>query len=141
MQQVAKEEKLLREIFGEPSNRIQALFLKGVDARRFVPHPSNIILTRRANGVTGIILMSVETAPTEAEARARTKALADSIDTLEPDSFGPVIQQLVEHKTLTDFRTGVVVPAEPSVEEFRAQLLSTLPLPREVVEALEPPPP
>jgi hypothetical protein len=38
---------------------------------------------------------------------------------------------------LMDFRTGVVVPARPSVEELRALLLSALPLPAEVAQTLE----
>ena len=81
--------------------------------------------------------MSLESVETEVQAKARTKELADSIDALEPASFGPVIQQLILNKTLTDFRTGVVVPAEPTVEESRALLLSALPLPPEVARALE----
>ena len=95
------------------------------------------ILTRRADGGTGLILMTVESATTEAAARARAKELAGSIDALETDAFGPVIQRVVENKTLTDFRTGVVVSAQPSAEEFRALLLSALPLPAEVAEKLE----
>ena len=81
--------------------------------------------------------MSLETATTETDARARVKQLEETIDALEPESFGPVIQHLIEKKTLTDFRSGIIVPAQPSVDEFRAMLLSALPLPVEVAQRLE----
>lgn len=117
--------------------RAQGVFLNGINIGRFVPAGTNIILTRRSDGGTGVILVSLENATTETEAGARLKQLEESIDALEPESFGPVIQRRVEKKTLTDFRTGVIVPAEPSAEEFRAMLLSALPLPAEVAERLE----
>ena len=82
------------------------------------------------------LLPTLEPATTETEARRRAKQLVDSIDALEPESFGPVVQQVIENKSLTDFRTGMVVPAQPSVEEFRALLLSALPLPPEVEKQL-----
>jgi hypothetical protein len=123
--------------FNEPIGRTHALYLKGISLRHLVPDRANVILTRRSDGGTGIILMTLETATTEAKARARAKELAGSIDALEPDSFGPVIQRVIENKTLTDFRTGVVVSAQPTVEEFRALLLSALPLPPEVAQQLE----
>src|SRR5262249_24957155 len=104
---------------------------------RFVPTGTNIILTRRADGGTGVILMSLETVTTETEARSRLKQMEQTIDALEPESFGPVIQRFVEKKTLTDFRTGVIVPAQPVAEEFRAMLLSALALPAEVAHRLE----
>lgn len=129
-------ELLLKRIFGEGHGRTQAIFLKGINVRRLVPNTTNTILTRRPDGGTGIVLMTLEPATTETEARRRAKQLADSIEALEPESFGPVVQQVVENKSLTDFRTGVVVPAQPSVEEFRALLLSALPLPPEVEKQL-----
>jgi len=45
----------------------------------------------------------------------------------------PVLHLIAENQTITDFRTGLVIPAESSPEEFRAFLLSALPLPPEVV--------
>jgi len=131
-----KEELLLRTIFGELTGRTQAIFLKGINVGRLVPNQMNTILTQRADGGTGIVLMTLEPATTEAMARVRAKQLADSIDALEPDSFGPVIQRVIENQSLTDFRTGMVVPAQPSAAEFRALLLSALPLPPEVAKEL-----
>jgi hypothetical protein len=132
-----REEMLLRQIFGEATGRTQGIFLKGINVRRFVTMGDSTMLIHTSDGRTGFVLVTLETATTETGARARAKELADSIDALEPDSFGPVIQQIMGRKTLTDFRTGVVVPAEPSTEEFRALLLSALPLPPEVAKHLE----
>jgi ATP-dependent Clp protease ATP-binding subunit ClpC len=134
---LSQEEQALKKMFGEVHSQTQSLFLKGINPRQFVAAPSSVILTRRSDGVTGVILMSLESVETEAQAKARTKELANSIDALEPGAFGPVIQQLIHDKTLTDFRTGVVVSAQPTVEEFRALLLSALPLPNEVAQVLE----
>lgn len=131
------EEQLLQKVVGEVHSRTQALLLKGVNARQLLTHPSNVILTRRADGITGVILLSLESVETEAQAKVRTKELANRMDALEPASFGAVIQELIPGKTLTDFRTGVVVPGEPTVAEFRALLLSALPLPSEVTQVLE----
>jgi ATP-dependent Clp protease ATP-binding subunit ClpC len=136
------EELLLKRIFGEPHGeslgRTQAIYLRGINVRRLVPSQTNTILTRRADGGTGIVLLTLEAATTEAAARVRAKQLAEAIDVLESESFGPVIQRVVENKTLTDFRSGVVVPARPSGEEFRALLLSAVPLPPEVAQQINP---
>ncbi|HEX5221139.1 MAG TPA: hypothetical protein VFZ59_16365, partial [Verrucomicrobiae bacterium] len=134
---LTQEEQALKKMFGEVHSQTQSLFLKGINPQQFLTAPSSLILTRRGDGVTGVILMSLESVETEAQAKAHTKELANSIDALEPDAFGPVIQQLIHDKTLTDFRTGVVVSAQPTVEEFRALLLSALPLPTEVAQVLE----
>jgi hypothetical protein len=132
-----KEELLLRKIFGETVGRTQAIFVKGINVRRFVPAGNSTMLIRTSDGRTGFVLVTLESATTEAAARSRAKQLADSIDALEADSFGPVIHRLIEFKTLTDFRSGVVVPEKPSAEEFRALMLSALPLPPEVTQQLE----
>jgi ATP-dependent Clp protease ATP-binding subunit ClpA len=141
--ELTPEEQLLKRIhegihFRQSSvRRAQGVFLNGMNILRFVPAGTNIILTRRVDGGTGVVLMSLETAQTEAEARSRLKQLEDSIEAIEPESFGPVIQRFVQGKTLTDFRTGVIVPAQASVDEFRAMLLSALPLPSEIARNLE----
>jgi ATP-dependent Clp protease ATP-binding subunit ClpC len=135
------EELLLKQIFGaakgESLGRTQAIYLRGINVRRLVPSQTNTIPTRRADGGTGLVLLTLEAATTEAAARVRAKQLAEAIDVLAPESFGPVIQRVVENKTLTDFRSGVVVPARTSAAEFRALLLSALPLPPEVAQQLE----
>jgi ATP-dependent Clp protease ATP-binding subunit ClpA len=137
LKRLTKEELLLRQIFGEGQERTQGVFLNGVNIGRLVPAGTNIILVRRADGRTGVVLMSLETTTTQTDARARVKRLEETIDALEPESFGPVIQHLIEKKTLTDFRSGIIVPAQASADEFRAMLLSALPLPVEVARRLE----
>jgi ATP-dependent Clp protease ATP-binding subunit ClpC len=132
-----EEHSPLTAICTEPRGGTLAIFLNGTIVRRFLPDATNVILTRRADGGAGVILLTLETVTTEAAARTRVKELADAADALDVESFSPVIQRIVENRTLTDFRTGVVVPARPSVEEFRALLLSTLPLPPEVAQQLE----
>jgi ATP-dependent Clp protease ATP-binding subunit ClpA len=133
----SREESLLRRILNGEQIRARGIFLNGINITRFVPTGTNIVLTRRADGGTGVILMSLETVTTETEARSRLRQMEKTIDALEPESFGPVIQHLFEKKTLTDFRSGVIVPVQPSSEEFRAMLLSSLPLPAEVARQLE----
>jgi hypothetical protein len=133
-----REDILLRQIFGEAvAGRTQGILVQGINVRRFVPAGSSTMLIRTSDGRTGFVLVTLEATTTEAAARHRAKQLAESIDALEADAFGPVIHRLVEFKTLTDFRSGAVVPAQPSVEEFRALLLSALPLPPEVARQLE----
>jgi hypothetical protein len=131
-----QEALLLKSIFGEYMPRTQAIFLQGLSLHAFLPGATSTILTRRHNGGTGLVLMSVEPVASETGAKKRAKEMAASIDTLTPDTFGPVIQRVVENESLADFRTGVVVPAKPSAEEVRALLLSALPLPPELVPAL-----
>ena len=67
-------------IFGEPAGRTQAIYLKGINVRRFVPDKANTILTRRADGGTGIVAMKLEPAASETEAKALAQRMADSID-------------------------------------------------------------
>jgi hypothetical protein len=80
--------------------------------------------------------MQLLPAASEAQARARTEELAAVNDTIDPDTVGPVIQMIAEGRFISDFRTGLAVPALASPEEFRALLLSTLPLPVELREVL-----
>jgi ATP-dependent Clp protease ATP-binding subunit ClpC len=126
------EEQLLRRI----NNRLHTFHLKGLNLRRLLPTGPQCVLIRRDNSV-GILLVSIDPVASEDEARERTKKLLKTKDAPEPDEYGPVFQIITENKTLTDFRTGLVVPARPSTEEFRALLLSALPLPPEVDRVLE----
>lgn len=131
------EHLLLAGIFDEPRGRIQACYLQGLNLRRLVPDRAHTILAQRANGVMGLILMSLLPVASEAEAQARAKELAGTIDTIDPETFGPVIQMTTENRMLTDFRTGLAIPTTASGEQFRAWLLSALPLPSEVQDAVE----
>ena len=132
MDSLKKEDFLLAAISGKPQARIQAAFLQGLNLRRILPLPAQTILTRRQDGGLGVVLLTLIDAASELEARATVQHMADTIETLDPAAFGPVVQLIKEKKTLTDFRTGLAIPASASPEEFRAFFLSTLPLPPEV---------
>ena len=127
-----REAKTPKSTAREPSGRTQAILLQATHARCFLPADRTTILTRHADGQVGLVLMTVEEFGSETEARRLAKRLDAGIDTLAPDDFGPVMHLIHENRTLTDFRTGLVVPAEPSVEEMRALLLSALQLPQEL---------
>jgi ATP-dependent Clp protease ATP-binding subunit ClpA len=131
-----ENELLLKTIFGELPGRAQGMYFNGINARRLLPEKTGTILTRRSDGGTGIILMTVAEAGSEAEAFDLAKKMADSIDALEPDEFGPVIQTLIENESLTDFRSGVVISADVPVEELRALILYSLKLPEELAAVM-----
>jgi hypothetical protein len=128
-------ELMMKLVLGERAGRAQGLYINGTNVRRLLPGDSTI-LTRRANGGMGIVLMTIEKTGSVTEATAVAKKRAEEIDALEPDVFGPVIQMLVENEALTDFRSGIVISAEAPVEEMKALMLSSLKMPKEVEEVL-----
>lgn len=113
----------------------EAFYVKGLNLRRLIPPGAHCVPIRRDNGV-GIVLVTFEPAGSEEEARDIAKKLVEK-EPPPPEDFGPVFQIITENKTLTDYRTGLVIPAAPSAEEFRAVLLSALALPPEVQEAVQ----
>src|SRR6266545_564239 len=135
-----REELLLKPVFGEArSTPFQALFLKGPNLRKFLPVAGRTVLVRRADGSLGVLLLEVRDveSPAEAETLARSfapPAAASQASAVhsETENVGAVVQMLEVNERLTDFRSGFVIPAEPSPEEFRALVLSALPLPQEV---------
>jgi hypothetical protein len=135
-EQLRKEERLLRRIFGElKSGPIQALFLNGFNLRFLLPSATSTLLARRADGSMGVLLTHLRDASSlvEAEVVARNYLPeGGQMHDVDMELAGPVLQMIIENKTITDFRTGLVVPAEPSPEEFRALMLSALPLPPEI---------
>ena len=135
--QMKKEERLLRKIFGEPQpGPIQALFLNGFNLRRLVSSGTKTLLARRANGSLGILMMHLHDAASLAEAEVVARNYLPAADAASPSELeigAEVFQMITENKTITDFRTGLVIPANPSPEEFRALMLSALPLAPEVV--------
>jgi hypothetical protein len=83
----------------------------------------------------GVLLMHLREAASAVEAEAVVRTFlprADLNQHAEVPVGGAVLQMITEAKTITDFRTGLVIPAQPSPEEFRAFLLSSLPLPEGV---------
>ena len=125
------EESLLRNLFGEATPpAIQGVFLKGLNLRFLIPPEESAVLARRADGSLGVVNMRlVEAASaTEAEALAQNRLLEGSS---VANTTGSVLH-LMSQKTITDCRTGLIIPAKPEREEFRALMLSALPLPPEV---------
>ncbi len=117
-------------------NRVQVFYLKGLNLRRLLPAGPHCVLVRHENHV-GVVLVSVDPVDSEAAAREAARKFSDTKETPAPENYGPVFQIIAEGKSLTDFRTGLVVPARPSADEFRALLLSALPLPPEVERCLQ----
>lgn len=136
-QHFAPEEVLLRHIFGEKVgdfiNPVQAVLLEGPAVARLVSSGAHTVLIRRTDGFTLTMMHTrIVASKTEAEQFARDCLSAGDADGNMTVNPGGIIQVVHRGKTITDFRTGVVVPAEPSNEEFRALMLSGLDLPREV---------
>lgn len=137
-EQLKKEELLLRKIFGERDPApapMQGLFVTGINIRSIVPAGGNTVLLRRADGSMGVLLMHLREAACAAEAKTVVRTFlprGDLNQHAEIQAEGAVLQMITERKDITDFRTALVIPVEPSPEQFRALLLSTLPLPVEV---------
>jgi ATP-dependent Clp protease ATP-binding subunit ClpA len=101
--------------------------------RRVLPAGESCILVRRADGTLGGILVSLRLAHSAQELRALLAQESEPADGgAVSASLGPVIHSLAASHELTDFRSGLVVPANPSPDQARAFLLSALPLPAEL---------
>jgi hypothetical protein len=132
---LAKEELLLRNIFGESAPKAQALFLNGFNLRFLIPPGANTVLVRRRDGNLGILMTHMHEVTSEAEAeKVARKYLPENREAR------PVVVEIAESvlhmmtpKTITDYRNGLIIPGEPQPEEFRALMLSALPLPPEIV--------
>jgi DNA polymerase III delta prime subunit len=114
---------------------LQTLFLKGLNLRQFFPAEPRTILARTDDGAFGTCSMTLLSVSDLAEARAVANRLAQTPGGAS-ETTGPVIQRWVEKETLADFRTGLAIPAEPSADEFRTWLLSSLPLPAELATVM-----
>lgn len=134
---LAKEELLLRKIFGEPvpKEQAQALFLNGFNLRCLIPSGTNTVLARRRDGNLGILMTHLHEAASEAEAEAVARNYLP--ENYQAPPAGVEIAESVLHmltkKTITDYRNGLVIPGEPQPAEFRALMLSALPLPPEII--------
>jgi hypothetical protein len=135
-EQVPGDGWLSKRIVAEPQpDPIQGLFLNGFNIRSILPCGAHPLLLRRADGSMGVLLMHLREAASATEAQAVARTFLPRADLNQPAEVpveGAVLQMITETKTITDFRTGLVIPAQPSPEEFRAFLLSSLALPKEV---------
>jgi ATP-dependent Clp protease ATP-binding subunit ClpA len=134
---LAKEELLLRKIFGEPvpKEQAQALFLNGFNLRFLIPSGTNTVLARRRDGNLGILMTHLHeaTSETEAENVARNYLPENYQARPAPVEIAESVLHMMTKKTITDYRNGLVIPGEPQPEEFRTMMLSALPLPPEII--------
>ena len=108
---------------------VQALYLEGCNLRELLPLGNRPILVRRTDGGLGVLVARVLEPASREEAK-----LAAAASLGQPLQAGELVwHRITEGKTIADFRTGLVIPAEPSPEEFRAFMLSSLALPWEVL--------
>ncbi|MEW6159096.1 MAG: AAA family ATPase, partial [Verrucomicrobiota bacterium] len=114
---------------------VNAFWLCGFNLRRLIPGGCSVILMRLSAGSLIALFNEMQDVCTEAEARALLRDFRpeDARRGLRSvGSMNGVWQLMTQGKTLLDFRNGLLVPAQPSPEEFRALLLSALPLPPEI---------
>lgn len=122
-----------KESLRPPSN---ALYLTGLNIGQLLTPGSTPLLFRRTEGTLGIIFMHLHNAGSLVEAAAIARTLlpqSGKSPNVEESSQRNDVQMIVDAKSIIDFRTGLEIPAQPTPEEFRAFLLSALPLPAEVV--------
>jgi hypothetical protein len=126
------EECLLRTIFGKAGPAFHGLpmFVNGFNLRFQLPPQASVLLARRTDGSLGLVSTRLLAAASVAEAESvARKHLSAGNGVAKP--AGDVLF-LMTSKTITDFRTGLIIPDKPGKEEFRALMLSALPLPPEV---------
>ena len=118
----------------KPAGACQAVVVNGVNLTTFLPQQPQTILVRHAGGGLGLITMTFIPQESLEAARETAARLVKTEQGVDLARLGPVVQLLVPHKTILDFRTGLEISAEGTAEDFRAFSLSTLPLSREVLE-------
>jgi ATP-dependent Clp protease ATP-binding subunit ClpC len=136
MPRLSRDDAILKEILRNPPlQRFHVLFLEGANLRRLAPRGSATILVRRSSGSLGVIVTELLDLDSLDAAKSFAQSLGDgtllkSEDATSP--FGPVVQMVSADDSLTDFRTGLSVSQDPSDDDFRAFMLSALPLPPEL---------
>jgi hypothetical protein len=126
------EELLLREMFAEALPSTQALFVEGSNLLRILQPENNTVFARQATGALSLVLMQLQPVANLKEAADRANEFIAGVKEFGIEQSGPLRSpalMITENKSITDFRTGLVIPANPSAEEFRALMLSALPSP------------
>jgi ATP-dependent Clp protease ATP-binding subunit ClpC len=135
--QIDSAQAFMKALLNEGPERVQALHLQGFNLRRLLSEAVATILVRRCDGSLGMILTGIHEAASEDEAKALSDQAVGLKERVAFGAFGPVTHLIDANKSITDFRSGIVLSGKPSTEEFRAALISALPLPREVAHALD----
>jgi len=129
LEQFAPEERLLREIFAEALPCTQAVYIEGFNLLRILQAGGNAVFVRHATGTLSMVLTQVRPVATVKEAKDRANDFLTSVKEFGIEQSGPIgspALMITENKSITDFRSGLVIPARPSPEEFRALMLSAL---------------
>jgi hypothetical protein len=131
---LTQEELRLKTLSGEPPPKAQALFLNGYNLRGLVPPGANTVLARRRDGNLGILMTHLHEAASQAEAENVARNYWPEKPAAGPAAFeiAESVLQMMTKNSILDYRNGLVIPAEPQPEEFRALMLSALPLPPEI---------
>ena len=130
------EDRVLRFILSKNTERIQALHFTGVPWKQLLPAPAATVLVRRFDGSLGMIQLSVMDVAAKADAHSIARQANELGEKVPLDAFGAISHLIIQGKSITDCRSGLIVPAKPSTEEFRAAVLAGLPLPQEVAAVL-----
>jgi ATP-dependent Clp protease ATP-binding subunit ClpC len=129
---LTEEEKLLRRIFGETKDSPIGLFLQGTNLRQLIPFTRSSIFYRRFDSLD-ILSIELLDATTLTEAKSMGIMFTESPVGPTTRNIGPILQVFTSRPALlTDFRTGLSVTLNSPPEEFRAFVLSSLPLPPEI---------
>jgi DNA polymerase III delta prime subunit len=123
---------ILGIVLGAQTEHIQALHFTGVPWKQLLPAPVTTVLLRRFDGSLGMIQLSVADVATKEDAQSIARQANELGEKVPLDAFGPISHLIVQGKSITDYRSGLVMSPSPSTEEFRAAMLAGLPLPNEV---------
>lgn len=112
---------------GSPAQRIQGLIVRGPGARQLLQPQLGFHLQRLSNGRLRLVRLQLLEIPSAEAARVALEGLASRTES--SDLMAPLIRFSTEGKGSVDYRSGLRLPPEPTSEEWRAALLSALPLP------------
>jgi len=112
---------------GSPAQSIQGLIVRGPGARQLLQPQLGLHLRRLSNGHLRLVQLHLLEIPTAEAARVALERLARQ--TASSDLTAPLIRFSTEGKGYVDYRSGLRLPPEPSTDEWRAAVLSALPLP------------
>jgi ATP-dependent Clp protease ATP-binding subunit ClpC len=129
--QKTKEDRLLQSIVSGKAQRIQALHLTGIDWRQLL-RPAATVLVRRFDGSLGMVQVTASEVANKADAQSIARQAEELGDKVPLEAFGAICHLIVQGKGITDYRSGLIMPAAPSSDEFRAAVLAGSPLPEEL---------
>ena len=131
--ETTREKFFIQTIFEPKSQRIQfPVYFTGVPWKQLLPAPRATVLVRRSDGSLGLIQLNVADVADKAEAELIARQAEELGERVRLDAFGAVSHLILQGKSISDYRSGLIMSTTPSTEEFRAAMLAGLPLPNEV---------